>query len=243
MNGGDGQTQRPRTYLMDPSQLSREGWRQMLRSTPFELRGDGGSLTVLEEDVQRGEAPELVLLDVPSDGEEVGATVTAVRELLPDSRIVVLAVDDRPEVFTSAFAAGADGFVSKDTSFEALLESLRLVCLGERVYPTELISAALRTARGQPTTSTAAAGMLSPRERQVLNCLVEGMSNKMIARKLGVTETTVKLHVKNILRKINVRNRTQAAIWAIENRLIGSPEGPESGGQVRHSGRGRGGDD
>ncbi len=82
--------------------------------------------------------------------------------------------------------------------------------------------------------------MLSPRERQVLNCLVEGMSNKMIARKLGVTETTVKLHVKNILRKINVRNRTQAAIWAIENRLIGSPEGSEGGRRTRHSGRGSG---
>jgi two-component system, NarL family, nitrate/nitrite response regulator NarL len=118
----------------------------------------------------------------------------------------------------AAMGAGADGYLLKDVSPEALIQSLQLVVIGEKVFPTNL-AALLLTQISTPAPQSSWRG-LSAREREILQHLVTGASNKLIANRLGITEATVKVHLKTLLRKIDVNNRTQAAIWAMNNGII-----------------------
>ena len=142
------------------------------------------------------------------------ADLRAIREAFPTARIVVLADDLSVDVLRAAMGGGADGFLIKNVSPEALIQSLQLIMLGEKVFPTNLASMLLDMNAAGPQHSVRG---LSPREQEILQALVTGASNKMIAIQLGITEATVKVHLKTLLRKIDVNNRTQAAIWAMNN--------------------------
>jgi two-component system, NarL family, nitrate/nitrite response regulator NarL len=143
------------------------------------------------------------------------ADLRAIREVFPTAKIVVLADDLSVDVLRATMGAGADGFLIKTVSPEALIQSLQLIMLGEKVFPTNLASMLLEL-NNTPSPLTSIRG-LSPREQEILQALVTGASNKVIAYKLGITEATVKVHLKTLLRKIDVNNRTQAAIWAMNN--------------------------
>jgi two-component system nitrate/nitrite response regulator NarL len=156
--------------------------------------------------------PDLVISGQPVTDE---ADARAIREAFPSARIVVLADDLSVDVLRAAMGGGADGFLSKSVSPEALIQSLQLVTLGEKVFPTNL-AAMLLDLNSVPSPLNSIRG-LSPRENEILQALVTGASNKVIAYKLGITEATVKVHLKTLLRKIDVNNRTQAAIWAMNN--------------------------
>lgn len=125
---------------------------------------------------------------------------------------------DVGEVMTAP-RAGASGYLIKKLSLEALVYSLRMVMIGEVVVPTQfVINMVKESAHLRPNLSVRARDVdLSLRELQVLQYLVTGETNKVIATALGVTEGTVKVHVKRLLKKIDVTNRTQAAIWALNN--------------------------
>ena len=137
------------------------------------------------------------------------------RGAYPGARIVVLASDFAVDALRDAMNAGADGYLMKDVSPEALLQSLELVMMGEKVFPSNL-AAMLLNLDSTPSPMNSIRG-LTPREQEILQALVTGASNKLIAIKLGITEATVKVHLKTLLRKIDVNNRTQAAIWAMNN--------------------------
>jgi two-component system nitrate/nitrite response regulator NarL len=156
--------------------------------------------------------PDLVISGQPVTDE---AELRALRELFPTARIVVLADDLSVEVLRAAMGGDADGFLIKTVSPEALIQSLQLVMLGEKVFPTNL-AAMLLDLGSAPSPLNSVRGM-TPREHEILQALVTGASNKMIANRLGITEATVKVHLKTLLRKIDVNNRTQAAIWAMNN--------------------------
>jgi two-component system, NarL family, nitrate/nitrite response regulator NarL len=133
-------------------------------------------------------------------------------------KIVVLAKEHDCRGLEHDQIAALSGILTYDLSAAAFVRSLRLICSGERVFPREL------TLRSKPGTSSqetspprSGVERLSPREREILFHLVEGHSNKGIARILRITEATVKVHLKSLLRKIRVDNRTQAAIWALSN--------------------------
>ena len=128
---------------------------------------------------------------------------------------MVLADDFAVDALRDAMNAGADGYLMKDVSPEALIQSLELVMMGEKVFPTNLASMLLNL-DSTPSPMNSIRG-LSPREQEILQALVTGASNKLIAIRLGITEATVKVHLKTLLRKIDVNNRTQAAIWAMNN--------------------------
>jgi two-component system nitrate/nitrite response regulator NarL len=134
------------------------------------------------------------------------------------SKIVVLANDLDCQGLDYDEIAALSGILTYDLSAEAFVRSLRLICSGERLFPRELT---LRPKPGPPLHGTSPprsdVDRLSPREREILSHLVEGRSNKGIARILGITEATVKVHLKSLLRKIGVDNRTQAAVWALSN--------------------------
>jgi len=130
----------------------------------------------------------------------------------------------------SAFRAGADGYLTNRMRCDVFIKSVELMMMGEVVFPPQFMSLVVGHQRDYLDVEPSQKGdsalvleeetvaqHLSPRENAILQCLVEGHSNKSIARKINIAEATVKVHVKAILRKIRVQNRTQAAIWGVNN--------------------------
>jgi two-component system nitrate/nitrite response regulator NarL len=196
------------TILIEPNRLFREGLKHLLAGTRFEVELEFGTM-----EPAVGEAIASGLVIIGEAGKEPG-DLPRLRDAYPDARIVVLASDLTVDALRDAMNTGADGFLMKDVSLEALIQSLELILIGEKVYPTNL--AALLLDMNAPGPQSSVRG-LSPREQDILQALVTGASNKLIAIRLGITEATVKVHLKTLLRKIDVNNRTQAAIWAMNN--------------------------
>ncbi|UEM07216.1 response regulator transcription factor (plasmid) [Skermanella rosea] len=216
-----------RTILIEPNRLFRQGLKHLLSGTCFET---GAEFSTVELALSAGEAagtPELV---ITGQSVTIETDLQQLRDAYPAARIVVLAGDLSVDVLRAAMGAGADGFLSKDVSPEALIQSLQLVMLGERVFPTNL-AAMLLDISSAPSPLNSVRG-LSPREQEILQLLVTGASNKLIAIRLGITEATVKVHLKTLLRKIDVNNRTQAAIWAMNNGFSESSGTPTRGLQL-----------
>lgn len=166
------------------------------------------------ENLLRGPARiGVALIDLSALNGTPVSHIGRIRALQPDCRIAILSDALDSAQMTACFAAGADGFLLKDVSADTLIGSLRLIALGEKIFPSSL--AEYFTGEASPE----AMNDLSQREMQILRCLVEGDSNKRIANRLHITEATVKVHLKNILRKTRTTNRTQAAIWSLQRGL------------------------
>lgn len=165
--------------------------------------------------------PDLILLDLNMKGLNGIETMTALKQANVQSKIVIYTVSDNEADVIQAIRAGADGYILKDCEPEELIEHLNRSALGDFVISqplTQVLSKALR-----PTTITnqdSILNSLTNRERQIWQCISKGYSNKSIARKLKIAETTVKVHVKNLLRKISLKTRIQAAVFAVENGLF-----------------------
>ena len=203
-------------FLIDSNKLFREGMKRLFDGSPFQVVGEAGSLR--DGIASAAELPSLVLVDPASGNEEEVEAMRALRAEHPGLRIVVLTSDLCTRRLSGALGAGADGYLMKDIACESLMQSLKLVMMGEKVFPTHLAEL-LVSGRAEEigTEQPARRKGLSQREVQILRCLLNGHSNKTIANHLSITEATVKVHLKSLLRKINASNRTQAAIWAMNN--------------------------
>jgi two-component system, NarL family, nitrate/nitrite response regulator NarL len=133
------------------------------------------------------------------------------------NRVVVLASEADPPDIDNEQVALLSGILTYDLSADAFVRSLRLICAGERIFPRDLAPGRRLPAPSLCSEARSDGNRLSPREREVLAHLLEGHANKVIAWHLGMSTATVKVHLKNVLRKIKVDNRTQAAIWAMHN--------------------------
>jgi two-component system nitrate/nitrite response regulator NarL len=207
-------------FLIDASRLFREGLRRIFSGSSFAAIHESCSVPdalPLIESLQ----PSLALVDFPESGAAVTEGIGQIRAAAPATRIVVLTETIRADRFAEALSAGVDGYLLKNMSADALDQSLRLVLLGEKVFPTDL--ARLLTSDWMMGRNDAAQAAhvngLSHREMQILSHLLNGAQNKQIARDLDICEGTVKIHLKAILKKIGVQNRTQAAIWAHSQRM------------------------
>jgi len=169
---------------------------------------------------ERDGALHLILIE--ADGEqEAKAIALPLRARFPESKIALMCREFSLEFLKNGIALGISGFVSKDIGFSALLRQFQLILSGEKVLPTRAIDHIVCS----DTIVTPASWTdhdygrkLSEREVGILRCLVDGDANKVISRRLNITEPTVKVHVKAILRKLRVDNRTQAAVWAVSKR-------------------------
>lgn len=159
--------------------------------------------------------------------ENVVGAVGEMRVWWPAARIVLVVPKLDIDVMSECFAAGTCGYLLESISRDALRESLKLVNAGEKVFPSELASLfPLFTSKsGSPETNnwTPSEADLSQRETEILRCLANGQSNKVIAKNLEIAEATVKVHVKRILRKAHVLNRTQAALWGVATGAATAP--------------------
>lgn len=204
------------TLLVERFGLFREGLRHILADTPYEIQKESDSVESALALIKEGFTPRLFLFDLTKHDDQEFTGIKRLRADLPHLRIVVLSSKVSTKVLARALEAGVDAYLLKDMSPEALIQSLTLVLLGEKVFPTNLAQILIQGGfAGESGSSAVSYGGLSEREIQILRCLVNGDPNKVIADRLRITESTVKVHLKGILRKINVGNRTQAAIWAV----------------------------
>jgi DNA-binding NarL/FixJ family response regulator len=219
------------TIIVGQCSLIREGVVRILRSANFRILA---SMSCFDEVSGKIPSERLLFLIIHTgdDFDFVAGQIELFTENHPDARIAVVADRYRPDELVSAFRAGANGYLVDVVTCDVFIRSLELVMMGETVLPPEFLSYVLGREEDHMddcdrpveeseaifvTASEAMAPQLSPRETLILRCLIDGDSNKSIARKMDITEATVKVHVKAILRKIRVHNRTQAAIWGMNN--------------------------
>jgi two-component system nitrate/nitrite response regulator NarL len=214
------------TALICQNTLLRRGIGHILSGTRFVLSEDAcedaNGLPAVTDN-----APELFLICDNRSSEEYVAVIQRLKEQYPSARVVIFADHMEPKAIIQVCQAGADGLCSTTMNHDALIKALGLVMLGETFISSSLclplIDQMLSGAPALapvPTSDFSSASRLSTREAQILRCLMQGSSNKLIARDLGVAEATVKVHIKTILRKVKVANRTQAAMWAQQNLAV-----------------------
>lgn len=201
--------------LISPSEISREGLTCVLKNNDFNVVASYQDYTGLRIDHSSNDVI-IVVDDTPAT--DLSQVIEQAKTLVPSAIVVVLAERFDLNAMIGCFHAGAQGFIIKSSRAEPMIAALRLAAAGERVLPPDLVDifdrpAAMAFAPADLGAAQADA-KLSQREDDVLCCLMAGHPNKVIARKLDVCEATVKVHVKAILRKLSVSNRTQAAIWA-----------------------------
>jgi two-component system nitrate/nitrite response regulator NarL len=201
--------------LISSNAIAREGLSRIIESEGFEIAQAVGS--VEEVDWSDCAPDHLNLLDITDRHDQINA-VSYITSSVPGACCIVLSDNFNFEVMMECFNSGASGYITKDMPCSPLITSLRLAAMGQKIIPPHVIDVLSRQgpafAESPNTEQDLQSANLSQREIDVLCCLMAGYPNKIIARQLEVTEATVKVHVKAILRKLNVGNRTQAAMWA-----------------------------
>lgn len=216
-----------RVLLVDDHTLFRNGIKALLRRhEEFEVVGEAGDGL---EGVKRAKSlkPDVVLLDIHMPGVSGKEAVRLIREEAPACEVVMLTVSEDAEDLIEAVQAGARGYLLKNIDTDFLLESLRRAARGESVMAAQMtgkLLAGVRTMGREGPEDTVE--KLSPRERDIIMLLAKGASNKEIANALTVAESTVKIHVQNIFKKLDLSSRVQVAVYAVEHGLAPRAEEP-----------------
>lgn len=214
-------TNRIRVLLVDDHALFRKGVGQMISADPeFEIAGEASSgmegLQLAQEIL-----PDLILIDLNMKGMDGLETLRRLKATDLKARYVVLTVSNAEDDLLEALRAGADGYLLKDMEPEELCANLKKAMSGITVLQdslTEILKNALVDPTLKKPNSDAS---LTEREHEILGCLADGMNNKTIARHLGISDTTVKVHIKNLLRKLNLTSRLEAAVWVHQHKPKG----------------------
>lgn len=208
-----------RILIVDDHPLFRRGVRQLLEmESGFAAVAEascGQEALRLAVEVE----PDLILLDLNMAGMTGIEVLQALRVAGADCRIVLLTVSDAEDDVVAALRAGADGYLLKDMEPEELLVRIRQAAEGRMVVSEQLAATLAVAIGGQRDSGEDPLGSLTRRELDILRALAKGLSNKMIARRLEISEGTVKVHVKNLLKKLQLRSRVEAAVWAVRHQL------------------------
>ncbi|TWB40564.1 LuxR family two component transcriptional regulator [Nitrospirillum pindoramense] len=206
--------------LIDQDQLFGAALGTLLGEDSFQLLPPVPSVEEAIRVLRDMPAPDLIMVDPWGiDPPRVASELRRLRAAAPQPRIAVLTSDTSDSVLKASLFSGMDGHLSKSSGVATLRDALELILAGDAVFPpraTALVTQAQQPQGPTPADLVAATADLSRREIQILGCLLAGQSNKSIARRLEITESTVKMHFKNVMRKIGAQNRTQAAVWAIQ---------------------------
>lgn len=160
--------------------------------------------------------PDIILLDLNMEKMDGLQTLQAMKAADIDSRIIILTVSDNEKDIVATLRAGADGYLLKDMEPEDMLERLHQVVEGHIVLSQKVSELVVRGLHEESRKESREEADLTRREEEILSLIAKGLSNKHIARKLDIVEGTVKVHVKHLLRKLNLRSRVEAAVWAVE---------------------------
>jgi len=204
-----------RILIIDDHPLFRKGVAQLITMAPhLEVVGEASNG---EQGVAKAKEldPDLILLDLHMRDMSGIETLKAIRDAAMDCRVVILTVSDNADDLVAAIRSGADGYLLKDMEPEDLLTAIDEALNGRTVIGERLNSLLARAIREEATAKQRDTATLTDREKEILQGLAQGLSNKLIARNLDITEATVKVHVKNLLKKLGFHSRLEAAVWAV----------------------------
>ncbi|MEE2938426.1 MAG: response regulator transcription factor [Planctomycetota bacterium] len=204
--------------IVDDHQVIRLGLRLMLEGTELQVETEASSAAEALQAIEN-QAPDVVLMDIRMEGGDGLNALGRMKLDHPDLPIVLFSAYDNPTYVARAVALGAAGYVLKSAPRERLVEALQTAAAGESAWTREelrRVTGALAT----PRLSQDIEVPLTQRESEVLRQMALGLTNKEIAKMLGISYETVKEHVQHILRKIGVSDRTQAAVWAVRKNLV-----------------------
>lgn len=212
--------------LIDDHTLFRSGIRSLLQRHPeFSIVGEAADGI---DGIKRAKQlkPDVVLLDLNMPGMSGLETLQLLLQDCPDMAVIMLTVSEEAEDLAAALQAGARGYLLKNIETDFLVRAIRRAAVGEPVLAEAMTSKLMLHLKGgrQKQDAVAEFDKLTPREKEILACLARGESNKIIARQLDLAESTVKIHVQNILKKLNLSSRVQAAVLAVERGLASGPE-------------------
>ncbi|MBF1166125.1 MAG: response regulator transcription factor [Dechloromonas agitata] len=208
-----------RVLLVDDHTLFRSGIKSLLQRTDdFEVVGEAGDGL---EGIKRVRSlkPDVALLDLHMPGISGLEAVKVISEEMPDVNVLMLTVSEDAQDLMEALRAGACGYLLKNIETDTLVDAIRKAAQGESVVSQQMTAKLIQGVRNPPRVESAAVerDRFSPRERDILASLAQGESNKEIARRLDLAESTVKIHVQNIFKKLNMSSRVQVALYAVEN--------------------------
>lgn len=205
-----------RLYIIESQALFAKALCQVFSSDlAIEITGD--SQIVNEATVLKAR-PDVVLLDVDGGSMAMMDVIATVRAILPKTRVCVLTMRPEPEIMQRCLSAGADGYIVKDVTPPELINAVKLVARGENYVDPRVAGGWLR--RRSNGNRRADLNELSTRETEVIRLIAEGLSNKEISARLGLSEKTIKNHISRIFSKLNIYARAQAAVHAIKLGLL-----------------------
>jgi two-component system nitrate/nitrite response regulator NarL len=207
--------EKQKIVVIDDHPLLRKGLVQLINlCSDLEIVGEANNgIDGLE--MIRELKPDLTLLDLNMPGMDGLETLAKIKQIDPERRVIILTVSDQEQDVVNALRNGADGYLLKDMDPEELLVKFREVATGKLVLSSNIIDCLGRALRKQPSVSE-----LTNREQEILIHIHDGESNKLIARKLGITEATVKVHVKHLFKKLNLKSRVEAAVWVANKKIL-----------------------
>jgi two-component system nitrate/nitrite response regulator NarL len=206
--------------LVGKESVIKEGVKSLLARNDFDVMAEYDDPSVIPAESQ----PAQLVVSIDEEPSGLSNNVQKLKAIFSQSRLVVISGNAESSVIMSAFDAGVDGLVLKDISCEGLIGSLKLAAAGEKVYPASMLMMPAANSNSDAPAGTTDTYNLSRQELRIIHCLANGEPNKVIAHHLNITEATVKVHVRTILRKLGMTNRTKAAIFAISRGLAPSPK-------------------
>jgi DNA-binding NarL/FixJ family response regulator len=211
-----------RVLLVDDHDLFRTGLRNLLEEQTVQVVGeaaDGAQAIRMVREL----APDVVVMDLNMPGMTGVEATRQVTSLAPLTRVVVLTISDQDEDVMNAILAGACGYLMKDSSIQDLMQGIRAAAVGESLISPHIAAKVLQRMRATGTNEADAAMIraeLSDREIEVLKLIANGKDNAQIAADLHISPKTVKNHISNILMKLQIDNRIQAAVYAVRSGIV-----------------------
>jgi len=215
-------TERIRVLLVDDHDLFRTGLRNLLEEQGVVISGEAGSgadaLRLVRDD-----APDVVVMDLNMPGMSGVEATRHITRTAPLTRVVVLTISDQDQDVMDAILSGACGYLLKDSSIQDLMRGIRAAAVGESLISPHIAGKVLQHVRATtaaPETAAMIRSELSDREIQVLKLIANGKDNAHIAGDLHISPKTVKNHISNILMKLQIDNRIQAAVVAVRSGIV-----------------------
>ena len=211
-----------RVLLVDDHDLFRTGLRNLLEERGVQVTGEAATG---EEAVRlvRELAPDVVVMDLHMPGIAGIEAIRQIAAIAPLTRVLVLTISDQDEDVLHAILAGACGYLLKDSSVDELIRGIEAAAVGESLVSPAIAGKVLQQVRAttiSPQAADAVRAELSQRELDVLKLIASGSDNAMIAAELHISPKTVKNHISNILMKLQIENRIQAAVYAVRSGIV-----------------------
>jgi len=216
------ETMSVRVLLVDDHDLFRTGLRNLLEERGVQIAGEaatGDAAVRLVREV----APDVVIMDLHMPGMSGIEAIRQIASIAPLTRVLVLTISDQDEDVLHAILAGACGYLLKDSSVEELIRGIEAAAVGESLVSPAIAGKVLQQVRATAASPEAAETIraeLSHRELDVLKLIASGNDNAMIAAELHISPKTVKNHISNILMKLQIENRIQAAVYAVRSGIV-----------------------